>query len=39
VVTRHLAELKDIPTRELLEQRYKKFRRVGEFAGDVAVGA
>lgn len=35
-VTRHLAELKELPMRELLAQRYQKFRKVGEFAGDVA---
>jgi acetyl-CoA carboxylase carboxyl transferase subunit alpha len=33
-VTRHLDELSKIPPDELLAQRYAKFRRVGEFAGD-----
>ncbi len=31
----HLDELCKIPTDELLAQRYEKFRRVGEFAGDI----
>ena len=34
-VSRHLDELTKLPTDELLAQRYEKFRRVGEFAGDV----
>ena len=33
-VASHLDELCKIPTDELLRQRYAKFRRVGEFAGD-----
>ncbi len=33
-VGRQLEELSRIPTDELLAQRYEKFRRVGEFAGD-----
>ena len=35
-VTRHLNELCQIPTEQLLAERYAKFRRVGEFAGDAA---
>ena len=35
-VSRHLNELCKIPTDQLLAERYAKFRRVGEFAGDVA---
>jgi acetyl-CoA carboxylase carboxyl transferase subunit alpha len=34
-VTRHLNELCKIPMEQLLAERYQKFRRVGEFAGDV----
>ena len=34
-VIRQLDELKKIPTDQLLAERYEKFRRVGEFAGDV----
>jgi acetyl-CoA carboxylase carboxyl transferase subunit alpha len=34
-VTRHLNELGKIPLDQLLAERYAKFRRVGEFAGDV----
>ncbi len=33
-ITRHLGELMQIPTDELLRRRYEKFRRIGEFAGD-----
>ncbi len=33
-VTRHLNELCKLPTDQLLAERYAKFRRVGEFAGD-----
>jgi acetyl-CoA carboxylase carboxyl transferase subunit alpha len=33
-VSRQLDELTKLPTDELLAQRYEKFRRVGEFAGD-----
>ena len=33
-VIRQLDELKKIPTDQLLAERYEKFRRVGEFAGD-----
>jgi acetyl-CoA carboxylase carboxyl transferase subunit alpha len=33
-VSRQLDELSKLPTDELLAQRYAKFRRVGEFAGD-----
>ena len=33
-VLRQLEELSTVPTDELLAQRYEKFRRVGEFAGD-----
>jgi acetyl-CoA carboxylase carboxyl transferase subunit alpha len=33
-VLRQLDELTKIPIEQLLEQRYEKFRRVGEFAGD-----
>jgi acetyl-CoA carboxylase carboxyl transferase subunit alpha len=33
-VTRHLNELCKIPIEQLLAERYAKFRRVGEFAGD-----
>ena len=33
-VIRQLDELKKIPTDRLLAERYEKFRRVGEFAGD-----
>ena len=33
-VSRQLEELSKLPTDELLAQRYAKFRRVGEFAGD-----
>ncbi len=35
-ITRHLDELKKIPTEELLRQRYEKFRKIGEFASDAA---
>lgn len=35
-VTRQLDELAKIPMDELLRQRYAKFRRMGEFAGDPA---
>ncbi len=34
-VSRHLDELTKLPTDQLLAERYAKFRRVGEFAGDV----
>ncbi len=34
-ISRQLAELCKIPTEQLLAERYQKFRRVGEFAGDV----
>ncbi len=34
-VSRQLDELTKLPHDELLAQRYQKFRRVGEFAGDV----
>ena len=34
-VSRQLDELTKLPHDELLAQRYEKFRRVGEFAGDV----
>ncbi|MGB8170230.1 MAG: acetyl-CoA carboxylase carboxyltransferase subunit alpha [Chthoniobacteraceae bacterium] len=34
-VTRHLNELCKLPIDQLLAERYAKFRRVGEFAGDV----
>ena len=34
-VSRHLYELTKLPHDQLLAQRYEKFRRVGEFAGDV----
>ena len=34
-VQRQLDELCKIPIADLLAQRYEKFRRVGEFAGDV----
>ncbi len=33
-VTRHLNDLCKLPTDQLLAERYAKFRRVGEFAGD-----
>ena len=33
-VARHLDELAKIPTDQLLAERYARFRRVGEFAGD-----
>ena len=33
-VSRHLDELTKLPPDQLLAQRYEKFRRVGEFAGD-----
>ena len=33
-VTRHLNEICQIPLDDLLAERYRKFRRVGEFAGD-----
>ena len=33
-VARNLDELSKLPLEELLRQRYEKFRRVGEFAGD-----
>lgn len=33
----HLKELMQIPTEELLRQRYQKFRRLGVFAGDNAA--
>jgi acetyl-CoA carboxylase carboxyl transferase subunit alpha len=33
-VARNLEELSKIPTDELLAQRYEKFRRIGEFAGE-----
>jgi acetyl-CoA carboxylase carboxyl transferase subunit alpha len=33
-VTKHLTELAKLPTGQLLAERYEKFRRVGEFAGD-----
>jgi acetyl-CoA carboxylase carboxyl transferase subunit alpha len=35
VVLKQLDELSKLPTDELLAKRYEKFRRVGEFAGDV----
>jgi acetyl-CoA carboxylase carboxyl transferase subunit alpha len=35
-ITRHLHELCKIPIEQLLAERYQKFRRVGEFAGDAA---
>ena len=35
-ITRHLHELCKLPTEQLLAERYAKFRRVGEFAGDAA---
>ena len=34
-ISRQLDELTKLPHDELLAQRYEKFRRVGEFAGDV----
>lgn len=34
-VTRHLDELVQLPKDELLKRRYEKFRKIGEFAGDV----
>ncbi len=34
-ITRHLHELCKLPIEQLLAERYAKFRRVGEFAGDV----
>ena len=34
-ISRQLNELTKLPHDELLAQRYEKFRRVGEFAGDV----
>lgn len=34
-VSQQLDELTKLPTEELLAQRYAKFRRVGEFAGDI----
>jgi acetyl-CoA carboxylase alpha subunit len=30
-----LKKLMDLPLEKLLAQRYEKFRKVGEFAGDV----
>jgi acetyl-CoA carboxylase carboxyl transferase subunit alpha len=33
-VMRHLKDLAQMPIEELLDKRYEKFRRVGEFAGD-----
>jgi acetyl-CoA carboxylase carboxyl transferase subunit alpha len=33
-VTKQLTELAKLPTDQLLAERYEKFRRVGEFAGD-----
>jgi acetyl-CoA carboxylase carboxyl transferase subunit alpha len=35
-ISRHLIELCHIPMEQLLAERYAKFRRVGEFAGDGA---
>ncbi len=35
-VAKHLDELRRLPLDDLLQQRYAKFRRVGEFAGDTA---
>ena len=35
ILDRSLRELLSLTPRELLQQRYEKFRRVGEFAGDV----
>ncbi|HEX8295847.1 MAG TPA: carboxyl transferase domain-containing protein, partial [Chthoniobacteraceae bacterium] len=35
IIARHLDEITRLPMEELLAQRYEKFRRVGEFAGDV----
>jgi len=35
---RYLRELQQIPTEELLEQRYQKFRRMGAFVEGAAVG-
>ena len=35
-VLRHLDKLTKLPMEKLLEQRYEKFRRFGEFAGDSA---
>jgi len=37
-VVRHLNELREIPVETLLQQRYEKFRRIGEFAGDIRDG-
>jgi acetyl-CoA carboxylase carboxyl transferase subunit alpha len=34
-VLKHLKKLMDLPLEKLLAQRYEKFRKVGEFAGDV----
>ena len=33
-IARHLGELAQIPIERLLKERYEKFRRIGEFAGD-----
>jgi acetyl-CoA carboxylase carboxyl transferase subunit alpha len=33
-VTKQLTELSKLSPEQLLAERYKKFRRVGEFAGD-----
>ncbi|OGS43294.1 MAG: acetyl-CoA carboxylase carboxyltransferase subunit alpha [Elusimicrobia bacterium RIFOXYD2_FULL_34_15] len=31
VISKHLAELKKMPVEEMLEKRYKKYRKIGEF--------
>src|SRR5439155_371783 len=36
VLLKHLKKLVEIPMEKLLAQRYEKFRKIGEFAGDVA---
>ncbi len=36
---KHLAELRQLPVADLLEQRYQKFRAMGEFAREPAVEA
>ena len=35
-VSRHLDDLVAMPMEKLLKERYEKFRRIGEFAGDSA---
>ncbi|HJT77011.1 MAG TPA: hypothetical protein VJ739_07380, partial [Gemmataceae bacterium] len=36
---RYLRELRNVPVEDLLERRYQKFRRMGEFDGESAGAA